>query len=148
MICLEIVILFIYLFTYLVTFLALLVDCRVTVLQNKLLVIGMSKTPTFTHFTTEICLKSWRFERQHSFTVSFSNFLRWWRNLNQLSKINFVSFTRQTSKYFQSIPRVMPSRVEIFSKPSSVTSGWQRAVTVKHRNDFYYTSECVHLNTT
>ena len=58
MICLEIVILFIYLFTYLVTFLALLVDCRVTVLQNKLLVIGMYKTPTFTHFTTEICLKS------------------------------------------------------------------------------------------
>ena len=55
--------LFIYLFTYLVTFLALLVDCRVTVLQNKLLVIGMNKTPTYTHFTTEICLKSWRFDR-------------------------------------------------------------------------------------
>ena len=50
MICLEIVILFIYLFTYLVTFLALLVDCRVTVLQNKLLVIGMYKTPTLHSF--------------------------------------------------------------------------------------------------
>lgn len=63
MICLEIVILFIYLFTYLVTFFALLIDCRVTVLQNKLLVIGMYKTPTFIHFTTKICLKSWRFDR-------------------------------------------------------------------------------------
>lgn len=41
----------------------------------------------------------------------------------------------------------MPFRVEIFSKPSSVTSGWQRAVTVKHRNDFHHTSECAHLNT-
>ena len=43
MICLEIVILFIYLFTYLVTFLALLVDCRVTVLQKEKLLVCIKR---------------------------------------------------------------------------------------------------------